>query len=90
MRHNVKIIGIDKNRIQGEKNGYSYDFLLHHGIYSAPDVSGFRPISFGFTNEDVVEYGYLEIGKSYDMVFHFGKNHRLIIDSILGVVEDSK
>lgn len=89
MRQNVKIVGIDKNRIQGEKNGFSYDFLLHHVVYTDPSVTGFRCASVGITQAESAEYGQLSIGKTYDMVFHFGKG-RMIIDSVLGAVEDQK
>lgn len=90
MRQNVKIVGIDKNRIQGEKNGFQYDFLLHHVVYTDPAVTGFRCASVGITQAESVEYGQLFIGRTYDMVFHFGKNGRMIIDSVLGAVEDQK
>lgn len=90
MRQNVKIVGIDKKRIQGEKNGFSYDFLLHHVVYADPAVTGFHAGSVGISLEEAASIGQLSIGKTYDMVFHFGKNGRMIIDSVLGVVEDQK
>ncbi len=90
MRQNVKIVGIDKKRIQGEKNGFQYDFLIHHVAFVDPAVNGLRAAAVGITNDDVVSFGYFSIGKTYDMVFHFGKNGRMIIDAVLGVVEDQK
>lgn len=88
MRQNVKIVGIDKNRIQGEKNGFRYDFLIHHVVFTDPAVSGFHASVVGITNEDVATFGQFSVGKTYDMVFHFGKNGRLFIDAVLGIVED--
>lgn len=88
MRQNVKIVGIDKKRIQGEKNGFRYDFLIHHVVYTDPAVSGFHAAAVGISNDDSASFGQLSIGKTYDMVFHFGKNGRMIIDSVLGAVED--
>lgn len=87
MRQNVKIVGIDKKRITGEKNGYAYDFQLHHVVFPDPDVSGFHACSVGITLDDVAVYGSFDIGKTYDMVFHFGKNGRFVIDTVLGLVE---
>ena len=89
MRQNVKIVGIDKKRIQGDKNGFRYDFLIHHVVYADPDVTGLHAVAVAVPPDFTVS-GQFAIGKTYDMVFHFGKNGRMIIDAVLGVVEDQK